>query len=213
MPQSGLLVCAVALVTLGCAGGSPIKIVGGMPLRPDHQQSVVVEHTTSKWGFIKATLGADGHSLGVYFHDDATCGAVVKKGATLTYHGTGRFGRVAGPAGSCVVAGTAALPEFRDRQSTTGYTTPSLDPKTAFFKIVQQNGEIWVRGQFPFARQLGFMADDLIMVLPANDDCKAASSGDSAFMLFRQAGSTVFILEASSARCVVSGVIDPAPAS
>ncbi len=57
------------------------------------------------------------------------------------------------------------------------------------------------------------MADDLIRVLPANDDCKAASSGDSAFMEFRQMGSTVFILEASSARCVVSEIIDPAPAS
>jgi hypothetical protein len=196
---------------LGCAGGSPIKIVGGMPLRPNHEQSVVVEHTTSQWGFIKATLGAEGHSLGVYFHDDSTCGAVVKKGATLTYHGTGRFGSVSGPGGSCVVAGTSALPEFRDRQGTV-VIPDTLDRKTAFFKIAHQNGEIWVRGQFPFARLLGFMPDDLILVLPATDDCKAASSGDSAFMEFRQMGSTVFILEASSARCVVSGVIDPAPA-
>ena len=77
----------------------------------------------------------------------------------------------------------------------------------------EQNGEIWVRGQFPWATALGFLADDLIMVLPANDDCKAASSGDSAFMEIRQFGSTVFILEANSARCVVSGIIDPAPAS
>ncbi len=110
-----------------------------------------------------------------------------------------------------MVAGTGTLPEFRDRQGT-GQVPDTLERKTAFFKIVHQNGEIWVRGQFPFARLLGFMADDLILVLPANDDCKAASSGDSAFMKFRQMGSTVFILEASSARCVVSGVIDPAPA-
>ena len=203
---------AFALLMLACAGGSPVKLVGGTEslktLLPWHQQTVTVVEATHQWGFIRATLQSGSLSLDVYTPADDGCDGIVQKGQQATYRGTGRWGILVGATQNCHVAGTAELVEYRDR-SYTGGRADVADPAPSYFKTAHQNGEIWVRGQFPYASIFGFPPGDSILVLPGSANCHKVVSDGSAMMIFHDWGPTVYTLEANSERCEVKGIIDP----
>jgi hypothetical protein len=206
-------VAVLALALLACAGGSsPVKVVGGeeslKTLLPWHEQTVNVVEVTQQWDFIRATLQSGDLSLDVYTPADEACGVILQKGKHATYQGTGRWGVLVGTTGSCHVAGTAELAEYRDRAYTRDEAA-SLEPAPSFFKTAHQNGGIWVRGQFPYARLLGFPPGDSVLVLPASDECKKVIDGGSALMLFHDMGQNVYTLEAHGARCAATGILDP----
>lgn len=208
-------ILALALLVAGCAN-SPIKLVGGpqslKTLSPWYQQSLSVADVTQDGDFLLADFegGTEGGttSMRAYFAANAACRAALTKGAAVTYSGGDRFGSVDGPQGVCHSVGTRDLVSFRDAQ----YSTDPMaraQGANAVFKKVRDQGEIWLRGQFPYASELGFMADDLIMIVPKSQVCEQASAQGTALMYYYDSGSRVFMLVANAARCPVVGVIDP----
>lgn len=215
MTRVQLVLAALAAWVVGaCAGGQPVTLVGGPKslesLIPWHQQTMTVEEITQQHGFLLVDLGGSATSMQAYYLDNPQCRSVFKKGSQVTFQGTDRFGQASTASGVCLAIGTRELVAFRNTQYSTD-PEGRVEGMTAVFKTLYADtgGEIWLRGQFPYAKQLGFMWDDLIMIVPASEACKKATAQGTALMYYNDSGARVFILTAGGARCSATGVIDP----
>jgi hypothetical protein len=179
------------------------------PSSPFGSAAAHVGDVTRTGGYLLASIRDERGELRFFFPDTPECAQVIVAEASVSYRPAGALGRVSRGDLNCDPVGIASLVEWRDRRARV--TRPSgssaLPRELARFRVVYSDDDvIFVRGRFLIAREIRWIGDDTIAMLPAR--CRALAESGSATVEFRAIGRVPFRF-AGSVDCPILGFARP----
>jgi len=178
------------VLLIALAGCNRALSMGGLPFLGSAAR---VGSVVARGGYLDAPIVDARGQLRFLFPDTPECRAVVVAEAPVEYQQTGTLGRVKRDEKKCDPAGIASLAEWRDRRpSTRGSLTATAIPREpAYWKPFYRDDEvILVRGRFLIAREVGWIGDDTVAMLPAS--CAAKADAGEGTVEFRPSGKVAF---------------------
>ncbi len=163
-----------------------------------------VSTSTLRGPYIDATLLLQSGEWRFLFPQSATCAAMLRPEAPVSFQNRGHFGLVMGSDGaSCDPVGIGTLRRWR-RGRRKGETAPS---SAARFEVIHEDTEVLLlRGRFPLASRLGVPNTFDVVAMVANDElCAPVARSGAATLVFWPSGSRVLQLSA----CPVLAVAMP----
>lgn len=205
------LAAAALAATFACAEARDIGGDVAHTLNPFSGTEVTVQSVSVLGPYLLFEIASRRENLRLLAPATPECAALLQPEARVRYQKSGVFGQIQSDAGSCDVAGVAALEAWRSRQPRTGGPNQVVPRATARFTLLSQDERhILVRGRFPLASRVRIPAGfDLVAMLPANDVCREAVARGELSMEFRPAGRDPFRLIVSGQSCVIQGFATP----
>jgi hypothetical protein len=169
-----------------------------------------VERVKPRFGFLDATLEADGWSLRTFVPATETCTRILDGEADLEFRSSGPYGSVQRAGQTCQASGIGSLAEWRKRQPR-GDTSSVIPSAQATYRVVYEDEELaFLRGNFPITWRLGFTAmGDAIAVVPRTAVCRRPIESGRATLEYFFGGRNVLTLSSRDGRCNIEGLIRP----
>ena len=167
-------------------------------------RSSYVSTSTLRGPYIDATLLLRSGEWRFLFPQSATCAAMLRPEAPVSFQNRGHFGRVMGSDGAlCDAVGIGTLRRWR-RSRRPGELPPS---SAARFEIIHEDTEVLLlRGRFSLASRLGVPNSFDAVAMVANDEvCSQVARSGAATLVLWPSGSRVLQLSA----CPVLAVAMP----
>jgi hypothetical protein len=202
------------LAVLASAGLVAAALVGcwSRPLTPTRPLGSVearVGPVAEVGGYLLAPIRDDRGELRFFFPTSAECREVIVAEASVGYQRIGPLGRVSRDGVSCDPMGIASLAEWRDRRprGSRPLNASAVPREPAFFRVLHSDDEaIFVRGRFLIAREIGWIGDDTVAMLPAA--CSSQAASGNATVEFRSSGPVAFRLLGQT-ECPILGFARP----
>ena len=204
-----------ALLAVGAAGtlaGCTVDSVVAQAGVPGTTVDAHVSDLAVRGPYLDARVDAGGFRYRLYFPDDETCGALLRRTEGLRFTWLALMGRVDGGDAYCDAVGVLSLEAWRDRQPRR--SREPLPRAPARYQVVYRDADVvHLEGRFPLASQLGFAhTASLVAIIPNDEACRGFPDEGTASMEFRVTGPNPLTLLDKRSLCPVLGIAQPLPA-
>jgi hypothetical protein len=208
MSRSLAIFAAACLVMIALAGCWKRTLV---PSRPFGNVAAHVGAVERTGGYLIAPIRDERGELRFFFPDTPECAQVIVAEASVVYRRLGVLGSVSRGDVTCDPIGIASLLEWRDRSARVSRPSSArpIPRELARFRVIYRDDDvILVRGRFLIAREIRWIGDDTVAMIPAA--CHALADSGSATVEFRPIGRVPFRF-LSPVDCPILGFARPIP--
>lgn len=203
--MTGTRFALAALVLCAGCGATQSALQEGFAA-PDR----TVAHVAEINGYLDAQLEDSRRTVRTFLPANTTCRSVAKPGSQVRFESAGAYGTLERNDQRCIAAGIGSLAWWRNKRPRPNTASPVPSAMASYRTTYSDESVVFLRGNFPLARLLGFTAlGDGIAVVPNTPICQRPIQQGSATLEYFFGGRNVLTLSSSDGRCPIQGLLRP----